>query len=337
MRKFIPNFRRKRTWIIIVILIAIIGGYRWYSVSNTKPIVTANVERQTVREEIVLSGEIKSKQDASLAFQTSGPLIWVGVAEGQAVVKGQALMKLDTMELNSAFEKAKSDLRSAEATVAKVHDSLKDKGNSETYTEKETRTIAEVAKDKAYESFISAQKDLKDATLVAPFAGIVTSVTNPAPGVNVTAGVVQVRIVNPNAIYFSVSADQTEVTSFKVGDQAEIILDAYEDDVFAGTIGSISFAPASAESGTVYPIQLTFAGVNTVGKYKIGMSGDAKFVVKEKQNALSVPSKFINSDKEGKYVNVDQGKTKKYVEIGIEGEDRTEIVSDISEGTVVYD
>ena len=67
------------------------------------------------------------------------------------------------------------------------------------------------------------------------------------------------------------------------------------------------------------------------------MSGDAYIVLEEKENVLTVPIEAIVVDDEGSYVEVlDNGKIKKtYVEIGLESEDYSEILSGISEGTVV--
>jgi hypothetical protein len=67
------------------------------------------------------------------------------------------------------------------------------------------------------------------------------------------------------------------------------------------------------------------------------MSGDAKFVLSKKENVFYAPPKFINSDSKGKYVNVGNAKNKVYIEVGIEGEERVEIIGDFKEGQVLYD
>ncbi|MBP7118943.1 efflux RND transporter periplasmic adaptor subunit [Candidatus Woesebacteria bacterium] len=331
-----PWYKRRRTWILAIVVVAIILVVRQVTKPATKATETATVSRGTVKEELVLSGEIKAVEDASLPFSTSGSLSWVGVHAGIKVTKGQPLMKLDTFKLNSIYQRASAAYRLTQATVDKVHDNLKDKGNSESFTEKETRTAAEVANDQAYEAYISAQKDLRDATLIAPFAGIVTYVSNEVPGVNVTVGVTQVKVVNPSSIYFSVNADQSDVSKLALDRAADITLDAYTDAAITGKISEISFTPSEFDSGTVYPIRILISADNSQYKYRVGMTGDARFTLSEKENALSVPNKYIKSDKQGKYVLIGDGKTKKYVELGIEGEDRVEIKTDLTEGTVVY-
>ena len=93
---------------------------------------TANVVRETIVESVSASGEIDADQKADLTFQEGGRLIWVGVKEGDEVRRGQALAKLDTTVLNSAYQSARATLRAAEATVDNVHDQVKDHSGDET-------------------------------------------------------------------------------------------------------------------------------------------------------------------------------------------------------------
>ncbi len=333
-------FRRflwqKKLVIIVELVILAAAGFYFFSNRNGKPTENTTIERGEVREELVLSGELKAESHAKLAFGSSGSVAWVGVKEGQWVEKGQALLKLDTVPLNSTYQRALSSYRLTQATVNRVHDDLKNKGNSETFTEKETRTTVEVANDQAYEATITAQKALKDATLKAPFAGLVVNLSSNAPGVNVTAAIVQVEIVNPQTMYLSVNADQTEVSSFKVGDKTEIVFDAFEGQILNGSISSIAFAPQTSEGGSTYPLRASLSVDNSNYKYKVGMTADSKFILQEKQNVLYVPPKFVKSDKDGKYVLTQEGKQKVYVTVGIEGDERVEITGEIKEGDKVY-
>jgi RND family efflux transporter MFP subunit len=290
-----------------------------------------------VKEELVLSGELKATENANIAFTQSGTVAWVGVKVGDSVKKGQALMQLDTTSTNAAYQQARSALLAAEANVNYIHDNLKDKASTETFAEKNTRVAAEVAHDNAYNAMLAAQKSLRDGTIRAPFAGIVAQITNESAGVNISATVPQINVVNPATLYFSVNADQTDVSHIHIGDKATLALDAFLNETISGVVSDISFTPSTADSGTVYPIRLTLTVDNSAYKYKVGMTGDTTFVLSQKENVLSVPAKYIKSDKQGKYVYIDSKNTKKYITVGIEGEDRTEIQGDITEGTVVYD
>ena len=188
-------FKRKAFWIFFAIaLIAIFFYFRKLS-SKDGTVASTEIKRGTIEEVLTLSGEINADEYARLTFPTSGEISWVGVKEGDEVRKGQALAKLDTVVLNSAFQSARATLRAAEATVANIHDQVKDHTGDETYSQKDTRTTAEVTKDKAYEAYVAAEYNLRNATLTAPFAGIVTTLAHPYPGVNVLVTETQAELI----------------------------------------------------------------------------------------------------------------------------------------------
>jgi hypothetical protein len=71
--------------------------------------------------------------------------------------------------------------------------------------------------------------------------------------------------------------------------------------------------------------------------FRIGMTGDAKFVLAQKENVLFVPPQFVNSDLSGKYLKLGKTNNKTFIETGLEGEDRIEIKGNVRVGDVVYD
>lgn len=331
-----PKKKGKKRIIIISAIVLIIVGSRIVFSKQKNDVETATIQKGTVKEELVLSGEVKATEHALLTFSSSGKVSWVGVKEGDWVFKGQSLMKLDTLKLNADYERAKADLRSAEASVDKALDDVKDHDSDETFAQKETRTAAEVARDKAYEAVLKAQEDLKNATLVAPFSGLITDVLNPYSGVSAIYTQSQVEIVNPDTVYFEVTADQSEVSSLSIDQPVSIYLDSFPEDELSGKIIFISYTPKTDETGTVYEIKVEIDSIDTE-TVRVGMTGDASFVLSQEKDVLYVPLNFVNSDKKGKYINLQNKNNKEYVETGIEGEDRIEIIGNIKEGQAVFD
>lgn len=337
--KKIVAFLKKRWKLSLVLLVLVVGGVWFFTKNGTKDLKTTTVQKGYIAQELILSGTVTATNYAKLAFETGGKIVYVGVAEGDVVKKGKLLSKLDTTLLNSEYQKALSDRRYTQANVENVHDQVKDNDEDESFSEKDTRTYAEIAHDKAWENVIKAKRILDGASLYAPFDGIVTSITYPFPGVWILATVAQIEIIDPSTMYLEVLADQTEVTKLFVGQKVNIILDSFEDTKFEGEVENISFAPTTGESGSTYAVKVKFVGVDLENsRFKIGMTGDAKFVVAEKDDALFVDSVFVNSDKEGKYVQTNAKNGKIYIEVGLESEENTEIISDkIFEDQVLYD
>ena len=204
---------------------------------------------------------------------------WVGVKEGDQVKKGQALLSLDTTTLKATLDTADATLRGKASSLDKVYDDLKDKKDDESFEEIETRTLAETTKDSAVFSHIIAQENLRNATLYSPFGGVVTYVANHFAGINILFSEKQIEVVNPDTLYFDVSADQTEVLSLSEGQKATITFDALEMETEA-TITFISLTPSAGDVGTVYKIRLEVKDNDVKSKLRVGMSGDARFETK---------------------------------------------------------
>ncbi len=324
-------------WKIILIIVVAGAGIIYYF-NKSDDIKTTQIKRGDLQEEMVLSGEISAINYAKLSFETAGKIVYVGVKEGEKVNKGKLISKLDTTVLNSNYQIALSNLRIYEATVDNVHDQVKDHSGDETYAQKDSRTTAEANKDKAYESVISAKRNLEGASLLAPFSGVVTYVAHPFSNVYASLGSVEAEIIDPKTMYFRVLADQTEITKVQKDQEVEISLDSFENQIFKGKVDSISFVPETGESSTTYEIKVLFNGLDLENsKFKIAMTGDSKFIVSEKNNILHLPNNYIKQDKEGKYIKINKKGEKLYIKTGIEAENDTEVFGDITEGQVVYD
>jgi len=89
-----------------LIVVAIIGGilFRQNIINKQNgDVEKAEVKRGTVKEELILSGNIKAGEHINLQFAVSGLLTWVGVTEGDTVKKGQSIASLDTRILKKTL------------------------------------------------------------------------------------------------------------------------------------------------------------------------------------------------------------------------------------------
>ncbi len=338
MAKLLNLLRRKKSFIIVAVGLILVGFlvYKRFS-SEKNRVKTVEIKRGTVVQEIVLPGQILAEEYANLSFLSSGNLNYVSVSEGQFVKKGDILARLDSTNAYQTLLQAEADLRRYEASLEKVYDEIKGHEKDESFEQKEIRTIAETNRDKAYRAYVIAQHNLQNLVLKAPFEGIVSSITHPFNGVNVSLTESQIEIFNPKTIYFSVSADQTEVTGLKVGQKVKVVLDSFPNEEIDGEVSYISFTPKAQEVGTVYEVKVKLLGSVDIQKIRIGMSGDARFIISEKPDVLYLPPEFLKSDRNGKYINLGKKDNKVYIEVGIEGEDRVEIKGEVKEGDVVFD
>jgi RND family efflux transporter MFP subunit len=288
--------RNKRLIILIeaILLVALLIFGKDLLFKKENEFETTRVSRQNISTTVSASGTVEAQQQANLHFQSLGKVSWVGVVKGDRVNKWQALAKLDTVQLNTSLQIAHSNLRGAEATLERVYDDVKDHDDDESFTQKETRTTAEIAKDNAYEAVVSAQKAIVNSTLIAPFSGVVVSVSdNMTPGTNIALTDI-ITIADTSKFKFTAQVDEVDYGQIEVGEKVEISLDAFPDEVFEGTVSYISeVGIKTAGGGVTVPIDIEF---DTNGNsLAINLGGDVEFNVEEKENVLVVPREYVKT------------------------------------------
>jgi RND family efflux transporter MFP subunit len=334
-------FKRNRKKILVIagIILFVLVAFNLFK--NKKKPETATIEKGNIKEELTLSGELDSYEKVGLAFQTGGKLAWVGAKEGDYVYKGQSLASLDTRALNINLKKT---LNIYEISRNDFEQANFDNRDWQVNPDADTRDKISRVLDKYQLSLNNSVLDVEATSLQTelssistPISGIVTAVSSPVAGVNVSPSATQFQIVNPNTLFLSVTADQTDVPNIKIGDEAEIVFDTFPNDFLKGKVSKIAFTPKVGETGTVYEIKIDLTGVNNKDlKYRLGMTADANFILKEKSDVLMVQAGFVKEDANGKYLLVGSVKNRVYVETGIENGDKIEVAGKIKEGDIVF-
>ena len=338
MRK---KFAKK--WIIFLLLLAVGVGYWRYSVSRQQAeVVSTQVERGEVKQKLELSGTVQADSKATVKFQTSGKLVWVGVKPGDRVKQYQALASLDQRQLKKSLQKQLNLYAKQRLTFEQTQDDNKDwQLIGDQYTHDQIKRILEKAQYDLDNSVIDVElQDLsvKLATIYSPIAGVVTYVGTQHPGVNVTPSEAAIQIIDPTSWYFDVSADDIEVVQITNQQPVEVSLDAWEDQQFTGYVDYISLVPRSTASGVDYQVKVKLPAWQgqEAPAVRMGMGGDAVFVVKQRDNTLWLPLTYVKQDQQGEYVYITPQLDKRYITTGLEGDDRLEILQGLSEGETVY-
>lgn len=330
----------KFKWLFIILLVLVVAAFFVFRASGKKTKVEViSVKIGDLTEAISTSGEIKADENSLLTFQSSGKVSWVRVKVGDNVKKGQPIAGLDTIALNAAYMQSLNNYRNYQANAQSVLDSVKDHSGDETYSQKATRTAAEVSRDNAYDSMLSARDALGNANIYAPFDGVVTSANPSAPGINISPLTSGYTIVNPSTVYFDAEVEETDLPNIKIGQKTYVNFDSYPDKKFEGTVTSIGFvAFVSATGGNAYAVRISLPD-NSDMKFRVGMQGDAEIVLNKVAGVLKIPVASYFTENEENFVwKVESGKLKKTkIEIGKSSLDEVEVKSGISDGDVVVD
>jgi membrane fusion protein, multidrug efflux system len=342
----------KYWWILVIFLILSVIGLRLLfnhetneANGSTKKTNKYIVKKQDLKQTLTLSGKIDAEEKAILKFQTSGKLVWVGVKVGDKVNKFQAIASLDKREIEKNLKDKLLTYMKTRWDFEQLNDDNDINGKSVetlgglTNSEKRILQKSQFGLEQSVLDVETTALALDYATITTPIAGLVTQIDAPVAGVNITPTSAEFDIVNPQSIFMSVLADQTEVVGLTEKMPVSISMDPYPDSILSGTVNLISFIPKSGESSTVYEVKITIPQNNSDYKYRIGMTADVIFTKNERKNILSVPTQYIKTDNSGKYITKELkgNKVKTYIEVGTEFDDDTEILSGLSVGDIIYD
>lgn len=335
--------------IIVILVVLLISGFGIYKISakdksqdtpkfDTKKETLITPKRETVKEEITLTGSIDAAIKSNLQFKTSGQLAWVGVKVGDRVKKYHAIASLNKEELKKKLEADFNSYRSALATFDDVQDEYKYEKENLILTDEMKRILVR-SQNTLGNSVINYElQDLaiKYATLYSPISGIVVAIDEPNSGVNITPASATFTIIDPTSIYFKAQIDQEDVNRIKIGEKTTIKLDSFPDEPIESEVTYVSFVPVTGQTSTVYEIRFKLDNLdNEELKYRLGMDGDAIILIREINDSLTIPIEALYEDENQPYVFVklpnENNLVKKNVTTGIETDTTIEILEGLSE------
>jgi HlyD family secretion protein len=171
----------------------------------------------------------------------------------------------------------KSQVENAEATLAKAEERLADlldgpDGRDVQLAENEV-ALAEL-------SLEEAKKQLKEATIVAPFDGIVAEV-NVELGDRVTAATgyeTIIILVDISQVELEVEVDEIDIPQVKLGQRAIISIEALPDVQLEGEVLFVSPLATEKTGVIMYDVTIGFEAPEAYA-LKDGMSASAEFIV----------------------------------------------------------
>ncbi len=151
--------------------------------------------------------------------------------------------------------------------------------------------------------------------------------------------VIAFTMSSSDILVLAVNVDELDINSVSEGQQAEITLDAIEDETFTGTVTKVGGSASSANGGVAkYTVEVEIPGDE---RMKEGMNASATITIEKRENVVTIP---VNALQErGKevfvYTQMDSegnlsGEQK--VATGLSDGSTVEITEGLSEGDKVY-
>lgn len=302
-------------------------------VKDQMGIAVANAEIAVQLAEInYLQAQEGATDEAIAAARSAVASAEAGVTNAQAgldeVDDQIAQAEASVTQAEASVTQAEAGVLQAEAAVAQAEANLAMllEGASE-----EKIAIAQAQVEQARISLAGALDNLAEASLEAPFGGVVTDVY---VATGEWANGPAVDLVDTGSLEVVLDMDEIDIGAIAVGQPTVVTLEAWPDEELTGEVVSIApKAQVQAEIVT-YEVHLSLQA----GELPVltGMTANAELITAEREGVLLVPNRAITADRAaGKYyVNLVQGDSiaKTEVSIGLRDSDYTEITGGLEEG-----
>ncbi|SDN18149.1 efflux RND transporter periplasmic adaptor subunit [Allokutzneria albata] len=311
---------------------------------RTVPVTTGSVSAT-----VSAAGTVQSASTVGVNFGTNGTVKKISVKVGDKVSAGQELARLDTTALQSKVDQADASLDAAEASLAAVKSD-----DAATLAQRKSQVT------QAKAALTEAKANLAAAVLKAPAEGTVVSISgsvgNPATSGssgggssggsssssssssgNAASNTTSGFIVLSDLVNFQVKANiaEIDISRLKAGQDATVTINALPDKQFPAKVNQIDLTPTTSGNVVQYGVTLNLDQVPD--GLKPGQSASVQVVVAKVDNALTVPSFAVQSTGGTHRVTVwsNGQQTLRTVQVGVKGEQSTQITSGLTEGELV--
>lgn len=287
------------------------------------PVTTEKAVRKTILQTVSATGKIQPETEVKISPEVAGEIIELPVEDGKKVKQGDLLVKIRPDSYKALLEQQEAAISSAKATnlqqKATMVKSAQDLKRAEDMYAKKTISIqefnaaqaaADVSKN-TYESSLheieraeagssQARDQLSKTTVYSPIDGTVT-ILNSKLGERIVAtgqfaGTEVMRVADLNHMEARVDVNENDVVNVKVGDKANVKIDAYGDRKFHGTVYQIANTGTTTGSGTqeeVTNFQVKVRVEDHDVLLKPGLSCTADIETNVVKDAVAVPMQAV--------------------------------------------
>lgn len=272
-------------------------------VSKPVPVGVTTVGFGLAGEGPVVSGTVRARQEADLAFVVPGRITRVLVNEGDRVAAGQLLAQIDMVEVNAGVASSRAEQTRAEAELARQRE-LFAKG----WVTKARVEAAEATASAARAATASNGFAQRYARITAPTAGTVLA-RSAEPGQIVAAGTPVLTVSQAGGLVLQVALTDSQLASLRVGQMATVRLPALGNAPVTARVIELG-GRADARTGTF----MAELALPSLAGLRSGMIGEARLPALQSGGTLSIPASAVFQARAGEaFVYVVDGDQKAQV------------------------
>ena len=291
-----------------------------YDRIKDRPNVAMLPESLNLQNATIALEQAQANYDALADRPTKSEL---AAAKAQVAQASAQLAALEGRPTASELATARAQMAQAEATLAQ----LQQRPNAEDVAVLEAQT------NEAAIALAQTRSQLEDAVITAPFGGSILAV-HVQEGEWANPGVPAI-VLAAESLILELNVDEVDVAGLAKGQEAHLHFSALKDAEVDGTVSFVAPLSTNVGGAVAYAVEIRF----DPGEYpvRLGMTADVEIVTDSADDALLVPNRAIEADREaGRYYVTRQkalgGTERLEVGIGMRDEVNTQILEGVEEG-----
>lgn len=371
--------------VVAVLLIALVAlGVSRRGQNQGTEVETGKVARKTLVSLVSANGTIDAKRKVDISANVMGQIDNLAVREGDQVAEGDFLMQIDRtklaadaagaeaslLALRSDLDASRATAREAELSFRRAQSSFEsgvipraelDRAQANLDSARANVSSIERRIQQARAGVESARDTLSKTTIRAPIAGVVTALPVEEGEVAVIGtmnnpGTILMTISDLSVVEAVMEVDETDIPNVTVGQMAEVSIDAYGEQKFAGRVTEVASSPMTSLSATdAVNFEVKIQLDNPPPGVRPGFSASATIETGRAENAIAIPIQALvireapaaegapptpgapAREEEGVYVVDEATSTASFrnVSTGLAGDTDIQITQGLKEGEVI--
>jgi HlyD family secretion protein len=347
--------------VLLLIIIAVIAS------GNKEKTVTVQTEKvinRNITQVVSGTGTINPETKVDISAEISGEIVQLPYKEGDTVKKGDLLVKIRAETYGERINQQQAGVQYSRTQVEVAENNLKKAELELQRTEQLHRSglvsqsdldNARIAYDVAASNIKSANanvrqnlallrqssQDLSKATIRSTMDGIVTQLNNElgekVVGTQQMAGTVIMTVSDLTKMDAEIEISETDITNVKLGDTADVEVDAFPDRIIKGYVYEISNSAKSKGLGTQEQVVNFIVKIRIVDQdvsLKPGMSCNAEIKVNSKTNVIAIPIQSVTAREDEKTTEEDEEEIKRRSSENVKRKEKPkEVVFIVEEGS----
>lgn len=329
MAQVVSSRGSSRFRLIFLLSLLVVGGLIAVAVYQRKQndkatlVTFEKAAFRTLTQTVTATGKIQPEVEVKIAPEVAGEVIELPFKEGEAVKRGDLLIRIKPDNYRFQVEQQEASLAATRAAAVqsraqllKVEEDFKrseDLHRRNLISESDftaARTNLEVAQAnftsaeaqirRAEGSLNQARDQLEKTAIFAPMDGIIsarsTEVGERVASTGQYGGTEVMRLADLDNMEVRVNVNENDVVNVKVGDRARISIDAYPARTFTGEVREIASSARTEGLNTqqeVTNFQVKIRIADKEVRLRPGMSANADIETKTVRDAITVPIQSV--------------------------------------------